>query len=165
MVVSLTYKQVLRIISFPVYALYSDNFYVRDGLVLLNERVIDDRNQSGDTLGKRRLQTPHKLVRLSKAYEEFFDIILENSPRYIDSKGGIFSYDKTEWHTVKSVRVKRREVLETHTRLWCWGINFPFILRKPHQGKGWAEILYLKGRPWKLYGLSEERQADKRRKI
>ena len=50
----------------------SDNFYVRDGLVLLNEKVIDDRNQSGDTLGKRRLQTPHKLVRLSKAYEEFF---------------------------------------------------------------------------------------------
>ena len=110
MVASLTYKQVLKYIRFPVYALPSEDFYVRDDLLLLNELVVDDRNQTGDTLGVRRLQTPHKLKKLNKAYEEYFDILSENPPAMVDSKGKIFSYEKTEWHTVKSVRIKRREI-------------------------------------------------------
>jgi len=72
---------------------------------------------------------------------------------------------KTEWHTVKSVRIKRREARDTHTRLWCSGVNFPFIINKPHYSKEWASVLYLNKKPWLLYDLSEERQEDSRRKI
>lgn len=165
MVASLTYKQVLKYVRFPVYALPSEDFYVRDGLLLLNELVVDDRNQAGDTLGVRRLQTPHKLKKLNKAYEEYFDILKENPPVMVDSNGKIFSYEKTEWHTVKSVRIKRREARDTHTRLWCSGVNFPFIINQPHYSKEWASVLYLNKKPWLLYDLSEERQEDSRRKI
>ena len=165
MVASLTYKQVLKNILFTVYALPSEDFYIRDGLLLLDELVVDDRNQSGDTLGRRRLQTPHKLKKLNKAYLEYFDILKENPPIMIDSWGKIFSYQKTEWHTVKSVSIKRREARDTHTRLWCKHVNFPFIINQPHYSKNWASVLYLNKKPWLLYDLSEERQEDSRRKI
>jgi hypothetical protein len=166
MVVSLTYKTLLRQVLFPVYALPNEDYYVRDGLLFLDELVVDDRNQPGDTLGKRRLQTPHKLKKLSKAYSEYFDLLKENPPIMIDSRGKIFSYKKTEWHTVRSVKIKRKELKNTHTRIWCEKINFPFLINQPYHGKMWASVLYLRGnKPWILYDLTEERQEDSKRKI
>ena len=95
MVISLTYKQILRSIKFPVYSLGTENFYLRDGLLLVNDLVVDDRNQPGDTLGKRRLQTPHKKRRLTGVYEEFLDIVKNKTTVLIDNNGVIFSYERS----------------------------------------------------------------------
>jgi len=165
MVVSFNYRQVLRSITFPIYAVRNEDFYLRDGLILLNEKVIDDRNQPGDTLGKRRLQTPHPLLKLGKCCEEFINLLKSKDRIHIDTKGNIFSYEKTKWTKTKSIRIKRKEVVETHTRLWLQGVNFPFLERSPPHGKDWANVLYFNKRPWIIYSFSEEREKDFRRKI
>lgn len=165
MVVSLTYKQILRSVLFPVYRLQSEDFYYRDGLLLLDELVIDDRNQPGKTLGMRRLQTPHPLKKISKIYPEFIDIVKDHPKYMIDSNGKIFSYEKTEYHPVKCVKIKKKEIKETHTRLWLEKVNFAFIVDSPPYGKEWAQVLYLENRPWLLYDLLEEKQKEVKRKI
>jgi len=48
---SLQYKQVLKYVEFPVFILPDvDSMYERDGLLLFNERVVDDRNQDYKTI-------------------------------------------------------------------------------------------------------------------
>lgn len=165
MVVSLTYKQILRKIRFPVHALPSEDFYVQDGLLFIDDLVVDDRNQPGDTIGKRRLQTQHKLKKLSKTYEEFVDIVKENPGTMIDTNGKVFSYEKTEFHTVKSVRIKKKVLKDTHSVLWLEKVNFGFVVKSPPFGKKWAQVLYLDSRPWLLLDFSEEKQKDVKRKI
>lgn len=165
MVVSLTYKQILRKVKFPVYAFPYEDFYVQDGLIIVNEEIVDDKNQPGDTLGKRRLQTPHKLKRLTKVYEEFLDLVIENPGTLIDNNGKIFKYEKTSFQAVKSYRIKKKELKETHTRVWLDGVNFGFIVKSPPLGKSWAQVLHLNNRPWLLYSFSEEKQKEVKRKI
>ena len=165
MVISLTFKQILKNILFPVYEIPREDFYVRDGLLIIDELVIDDRNQAGDTLGKRRLQSPHKLKKLSKMYEGFLDIVKENPPYLIDSNGNTFTYEKTIFTTVKSHKISKKQLKDTHTVLTVKGVNFPFVVREPPLGKEWAQILYLEERPWLLYSLSELREKDAKRKI
>jgi hypothetical protein len=148
-----------------VYSLGTEDFYVRDGLLLVNDLVIDDRNQPGDTLGKRRLQTPHKKRRLVNAYEEFLDIVKENPSVLIDNRGFIFSYAKTKFEKIKSVKIVRKDLQETHSRIWLRGINFAFIVKEPPLAMNWAQVLYLNSRPWLLYGLSEGKLVDSKRKI
>mgnify|MGYP007048733119 CR=1 FL=1 len=92
MVISLTHKQVLKSVLFPVHTLPREEVYWEDGLLLLDNLVVDDRNQKGDTLGKRRLQSPHKLKKLNKTYEEFLDLVRENPTTLIDSNGLVFSF-------------------------------------------------------------------------
>jgi len=45
-------------IKFPIWVINSDNVWEQDGIVFLDNTVLDDLNQKGDTIGKRRLQTP-----------------------------------------------------------------------------------------------------------
>jgi len=165
MVVSLTYRQILRSVKFPVYSLGTEDFYIRDGLLLVNDLVIDDRNQPGDTLGKRRLQTPHKKRRLSIVYEEFLDIVKQNPSVLIDNNGDIFSYNKTKFEKVKSIRIVRKDLEDTHSRIWLRGVNFAFIVKQPPLAMNWAQVLHLNSRPWLLYSLSEDKLKDSNRKI
>ena len=165
MVVSLTYRQILRSVKFPVYSLGTEDFYIRDGLLLVNDLVIDDKNQPGDTLGKRRLQTPHKKRRLSIVYEEFLDIVKQNPSVMMDNNGAIFSYSKTKFEKVKSIRIVRKDLEETHSRIWLKGVNFAFIVKQPPLAMNWAQVLHLNSRPWLLYSLSEDKLKDSNRKI
>lgn len=151
--------------KFPVYSLGTEDFYIRDGLLLVNDLVIDDRNQPGDTLGKRRLQTPHKKRRLSIVYEEFLDIVKQNPSVLIDNNGDIFSYNKTKFEKVKSIRIVRKDLEDTHSRIWLRGVNFAFIVKQPPLAMNWAQVLHLNSRPWLLYGLSEDKLKDSNRKI
>jgi hypothetical protein len=165
MVISFNYKQVLKYIVFPVHVVPREDMYIEDGLLMLDNLVIDDRNQLGDTLGKRRLQTPHKLKQLNKTYQEFLDLIVENPPILIDSSGGVFHYEKTEYQPLKSHKIKKKELQGTHTRIWLHGVNFAFLVSTPPIGKSWAQVLYLNKRPWLIYSFSEDRKKDIKKKI
>ena len=162
---SLTYKQILRSIEFPVFKLPSEDYYLRDGLLLINELVVDDRNQNGQTIGQRRLQTPHKLKKLNTTYLDYIDLVEENPSVLIDSKGTLFHYHKTKFEKVRSYEIKKREPKETHTRIWLRGVNFAFIVPRPPTGKKWAQVLTFNNRPWLLYSFSEEKLPEFNRKI
>lgn len=165
MVVSLPFNKVLRLVKFPVYGLNTDEVYLRDGLLLANELVIDDTNQPGDTLGKRRLLTPHKKKPLTKTYTEFIDLVKENPAFLVDNNGKPFKYQKTVSQVVKSFRIKKRELKDTYTRIWLQDVNFAVIIREPAYEMQWAQMLCLNNNPWLLYSLSEEKMKDFRKKI
>jgi hypothetical protein len=72
------YKNVNKL-RFPVYILPSGNWDRQDGLLFLDGQIVDDRNMTGDTLGLRRLQTPHKsLYSLRQQVEDFRGVIKSN---------------------------------------------------------------------------------------
>ena len=53
----ITYKHLLKL-EFPIYILPHDDWSFSDGLLFLDGKVVDDTNMEGNTIGKRRLQTP-----------------------------------------------------------------------------------------------------------
>jgi hypothetical protein len=146
----------------------SDNISKEDGIVYVDGQVVDDRNMPGDTLGKRRLQTPFKdLVPLRKSVNSFNGVVKNrgNMP-YIDSKGTCFIYEKTEMCTLKYHKIKSVDRKDTGSIVWVKDINFSLeIPRPPSPEMEWAGVLYFKGLPWKLYDFSETKLKNTKKKI
>lgn len=162
----ITYKE-FPLITFPVYPLPNDNWYSQDGLLFLNGEILDDRNQTGETLGHRRLQTPFKnLVPLRNSINSEIGIIKQYKPQYIDNAGKLFLYEKTKFVPLKYHKIKKVERKEVASLLFLHGIKFPFIVpRPPPVDCKWAGVLYLGKDPWLLYEYSEEKLKDTRRKV
>ena len=55
----ITYKTIGHV-AFPAFPLPSSNWEEQDGLLYLDNKLLDDKNMKGKTLGRRRLQTPFK---------------------------------------------------------------------------------------------------------
>ena len=164
MLVELTYSQILKKVTFPVYAI-PEELTFRDGLLTNQERVIDDKNQKGDTLGKRRLQTPHTTYNLNKMCEDFVALMRIKHKNFIDSRGNCFYYKKEQYIPVKPMKIKTKEYKGYYCRLWLAGHNSPFILKSAPLGKEWAHVLLLDTEPWQIYDFSEESCKSYRRMI
>ena len=165
MLPELNFLQVLRRTKFPFFVLDSDEIRYEDGLVLLNEKVVDDRNQKGSTLGQRRLQTPHTLYPLKKCIPGFVELIDCKKRHFIDNRGAYFSYNKTKIVFVKSYRITKKISKGTFTVIFCQDVNFFFATpRYPHSSE-WAQIIELDGLPWKLYSTSDNYMEKYKRKI
>ena len=48
----ITYKTVNKL-KFPVFLLSSSNWHLADGLLFLDEKLLDDRNMPGDSMDRR----------------------------------------------------------------------------------------------------------------
>lgn len=152
-------------ISFPVYVVHTDNIELIDGILWIDDQVLDDRNMPGDTLGKRRLQTPMKsLYPLKYMIENEIGLISHRRNTFIDSDGEPFIYVKTRTATIKYHKIAKIEKKEIATVLWLKGINFPFLEKRPPLGK-WAGVLYNKTIPWMIFDFSESPKKDTWRKI
>lgn len=162
----ITYRQITKL-NFPVFKLPSGNWQNTDGLLFLDHLLIDDKNMEGDTLGKRRLQTPHEnLLPLKKCITSHIGIIKQNSLYFVDKYGQPFIYEKTQMCALKYYKIKKVEQKDTGSLLWVRGVKQPFpIPRPPYDGMLWAGILHLHGLPWLLYEYSEEPKKSTRRKI
>ena len=118
-----TYKDVLRV-TFPVFQLPSDNWSYSDGLLFIENQIVDDKNMSGDSLGIRRLQTPHKnLLPLKKSLLNLTGVIKQNTSTFIDSKGAPFIYEKTEWCKLKYYKIRKIEKKGIASLLWLHGVS------------------------------------------
>lgn len=159
------YLQICRRIRFPIYILSSDNVYFEDGLLFLNGKVVDDTNQSGNSLGARRLQTSHRTANIGKAILNFIGLINCKATKFIDSKGFCFSYVKTKLCNVESRKIIRKISKGTHTVILAKGINCTFSMDYYPHAEEWAQILMLNELPWKLLSVSEKEAAIFKRKI
>lgn len=163
----ITYSKISQI-SFPVFKLAKFNWREEDGLIFLGDKILDDRNQPGETLGIRRLQTPHKnLYRMRCCIDNHLGIIKQiGDPFYVDNKGLIFIYKKTlncKLHYHEITKVERRDVASL---IRVKGVRQPFTVpRPPTHGALWAGVLYLHGLPWMLYEYSEEKKKSTTRKV
>lgn len=91
-----TYKS-LHKVKFPLYALKSENWWEQDGLLFLDNRVLDDKNMRGSNLGLRRAQTGDpRLYKLNKQIISVQGVLKSSYKYFIDSNGTPFIYEKTK---------------------------------------------------------------------
>ena len=152
---------------FPVYVLNSDNIWNQDGIVLIDEKVLDDLNQTGDTIGQRRLKTPLKnLFPLKFQIDNIVGLIKHRGKNYIDSTGRYYYYEKTTFTKLVCHKIRSVEDNEKSSTIWLEGIVFSFEEKRPPKStESWAQVLYLNGIPWKIYEFLEQKQEPTRRKI
>ena len=161
----LTYKDLPRI-EFPVFALPSDNLFVQDGLLFHNNAVVDDKNQIGENLGARRIQTPHQILKLRTCCEDISQLIDNRAPAYIDYSGYVFTYRKTKYQRVIYHRILSVIPKDFACILKLSKVNFPVIVKRPPpHGKEWVGMLYFNNKPWLAYEYSDYRCAPRRRMI
>lgn len=162
----ITYKEINKI-QFPVFILPSGNWELVDGLLLIDNQIVDDKNMPGATLGIRRLQTHFtELVPLRHSIDSLIGILKQTTKYFIDSKGTPFIYQKTMNSSLKYYKIRKVELKEKASVLWLKDVNFPFTIpRPPPQETTWAGVLHIGGLPWLLYEYSEEKLKDTRRKV
>ncbi len=163
----ITWKK-LGSIEFPIFALPSSNWEEQDGLLFIDNRVVDDRNMPGKTIGMRRLQTPIKdLVPLRGSIAAPVSLIRQTRIKtFIDNVGTPFIYEKTTSSSLKYYKIRKIERKDIASVLWLKGVSFPFkVPRPPNEGFTWAGVLHLKDIPWLLYEYSETAKSDTRRKV
>ena len=164
---ALTYKNLPKI-TFPIYPIDIDNLEIKDGLILLHGKVVDDLNMKGSSLGIRRLQSPFndRLQPLRKGVANVVGIIKNKYKNFIDYEGTLFRYQKTKFCEVKYLRIDKIELKGSASLLLVEGVKRPFTIpRPPEQGQFWALVLHLDGLPWMIYGYSSIKELDFIRKI
>jgi len=163
--VVITYKK-LKNIQFPVYLLPHEDWSFSDGLMFMEGKVVDDRNQEDNSLGKRRLFTPHELFPLSRSVDSMQGLLKQTEKTFIDTSGRPFIYEKTKRCDLKYYKIKKKELRDTYTLLWLEGVNSPFTVpRPPEADMLYAGVLLLHGLPWILYEYSEQAKKTTWRKV
>ena len=157
----------LEQIKWPVYVLHSDEIEERDGLLFCDTEIVDDKNMKGETLGLRRLQSPHKnLYKLKVMIEGFQDFVHHKGSNYIDSKGKYFRWIKNKTCSLISHKIDKVEKRDIATLIWVKDIPFPFFVKRPPEARlRYASILYMGSQPSILYSFSETKQRKTWRKI
>ena len=148
----ITYKQ-LHKINFPIYVLPSNEWYVKDNVLFLNDLVLDERNMPGETIGIRRLQSRRKdLFKLRRIIFNVEDLVKSNKKHFIDSHGKAFTYERKYSSKLKTYRIKRIQRKETASLLWLYEVPNPITIpRPPDQGTSFVRILHIGDSPWLFY--------------
>ena len=162
----ITYRQ-FKNLDFPLFLLGSSNWELVDGLLLLDGELLDDKNMPGDTLGLRRMLTPHKKqYHLKEMITTANGLMKQKTKHFIDNSGRPFTYEKIEFAQLKYLKIKKIDYKTKACLLWVHGCSFPFTIpRPPETGYTWAGILHIKNNPWLLYEYSKEKLKDTRRKV
>ena len=163
----ISYNNIRTEVDFPVFPLPTGDWEVIDGLLLLDDKVLDDKNMEGRTLGARRIQTPHKnIYQLKKMIASYNGILKQKSNYFIDNLGRPFYYHKKRFAQLKYLRIKRVEKKEVASLVWARGVKTPFTVpRPPEDNMLWAGVLHLQGLPWVLYEYSETKLKDTKKKV
>lgn len=154
-------------LQFPLYVLPSDDWYSTDGVLFLQEQVVDERNMPGETLGTRRLQCGRDdLLPLNKAILGIPDLVHCRTKIFIDNKGRPFIYQKEYRSKLKSYRIKKIELKDTASLLWVYGWPSPFtIVRPPFGDPEWVRFLHFEGAPWIIYDYVRQPTKDTYRRV
>ena len=162
----ITYKNLPKL-TFPCFLLDSGNWDMADGLLFIDGELLDDKNQSGKTLGARRVQTPHKNLHiLKRMVSNRTGLVKQRTKYFIDNAGHPFIYEKTLMLPLKYLKINKVVKKDTAALIWVKGHNFPFTVPRPTEtGYTWAGLLHVKGLPWMLYEYSEKKLKDTRRKV
>ena len=154
-------------IVFPVFVIHSDNTEEIDGILWLDDQVLDDKNMEGETLGIRRIQSPMKSIYpLKYMIEDEIGLMKHRGRTFIDNEGKVINYEKTRSLKLKYHKIVKREKKGIATVLWLKDVPFPYAEKSPPDPDlTWAGLLYNMGIPWKIYDFSSEKKKDTWRKI
>jgi len=154
-------------IIFPIFTLHTDEIMFVDGILWIENQVLDDTNMKGETLGIRRLQSPMTSIYPLKYMLKDIRAYLDHQGKYyIDTTGRFFRKIKTTKVKLKYHKILRVEKKDIASVLWVKDCPFPFTMDRPLAGsEAWAGLLYRKGLPWLLYDTSSKKMKDSWRKI
>lgn len=155
----------LNKVTFPVFKLPSAP-YVTDGLVVTDRGIVDDTNQPFNTLGRRRLKSPHEMVRVSLYCSDFPDMLKRSKGKtyYIDNVGLLFYYQKTDFTKLYSHKINKILKKETYSLVYLDKIDYPFKVSRPPLGS-FCSVLYYNEVPWLIYNSTEAPHKAKNIKV
>lgn len=154
-------------IKFPIFVLHTDEIMFVDGILWIENQVLDDTNMRGETLGLRRLQSPMTSMYPLKYMIKDTRAYLEHQGKYyIDTTGRFIRKIKTIKAELKYHKILRMEKKGVATVLWIKDCPFPFTLERPlAASEEWAGFLYRAGLPWLLYDTANKKKKNSWRKI
>lgn len=157
----------MKTLKYPVYPLRSNDWTILDGVVFVEGKVVDERNMPGKSLGIRRLQSGRRdLYKLRKPIKDFPTMLKSTAPAFVDSKGKIFTYEKTYSSKLITYKMSKLVKKEVASLLYLQGIETPFeIPRPPPPEYEWARVLHVNGLPWLLYDYVREHLKPTYRRI
>ena len=80
-------------IRFPIYVINEEPEEI-DGLVIIGDQVVDDKNMDGSSIGIRRLQTPMKSIYpLRYQIDDEVGMMKHRGKHFIDTNG-VYWYDE-----------------------------------------------------------------------
>ena len=128
---------------FPLYIIHSDNIELIDGILWLDDQVLDDKNMDGKTLGRRRIQSPMKSIYpLRYMIEDEIGLMRHRGKTFLDSGGRVFNYEKTETCKLHYNKILNREKKTIATVLWLKDCPVPFAEKSPPSEElTWAGVL------------------------
>ena len=97
------------VIKFPAYVLSEEPEEI-DGLLIIADQVVDDRNMSGETLGIRRLQSPMKSIYpLRYMVDDEVGMMKHRGKHFIDTNGVYWYNEKKKTATLKYHKIRKVE--------------------------------------------------------
>jgi len=163
---TITYKSLLRL-NYPLFVLPNDNWFSTDGVLFLDDKVLDERNMPGETLGIRRIQCGRSdLQPLKKAVFHPSEMVNNRHKFFIDSKGTPLIYEKTYSSKLKCYKIKSVQHKGEASLLWLHGVSFPITIpRPPGELAAYARVLHQGRHPWLLYDYVSHPTKDTYRKV
>ena len=155
----------LHKVNYPVYKVDQEPITV-DGLTFVGGNIVDDKNISAPTLGARRLLSPHKIYRIFRHRGDVVDLIKDTGTRswYIDNLGSAFNYKRTSLQKLVCHKIENIIYRDFYSLIILEGINFPVVVNRPPVGS-YAQMLYYRDLPWKLYNIMYEWEKPTRKKV
>lgn len=125
-------------IRFPAYILSEEPEEI-DGLVLIGDQIVDDKNMPGETLGMRRLQSPMKSIYpLRYQIDDEIGMMKHRGKHFIDTNGVYWYNEKTGTAQLKYHKIRKIDRKDIATVVWLKDVPFPFIeARPPQEGSSW----------------------------
>lgn len=154
-------------INFPVYPLPNLDIMWEDGKVFIfGNRLVDDYNLPGDTIGKRRLLIEDKKYNIKTAYEDYGDMLEGRDKYFVDNLGIYFNYKRTKRCKVVPHKIKEVILCDGYSRLKLASIPFDVVIKRPPpDGFTWVGMLYVKKVPWIPYYYSIKKGEVKIRMV
>lgn len=156
-------------LQFPLYTIPNDNWDINDGVVFVNNRVVDDLNWPGKSIGVRRLQAKWPdMWKLKKPLFYINDVLKTKKKFFISSGGEPFTYNKTGFQKVKYHQVRKFELRDTYTSVYVHGISIPLNIPRPpadFRFVSWARVLYYNDFPWMVFDFAYSKKGDTRIKV
>ena len=145
----------------------SDDWYIIDGVLFVQEQVADERNMPGKTLGVRRIQCGRKdLLPLQKAILDIPDLTHCRTKFFIDNEGRPFIYEKLIRSKLKSYRIKKIDLKDSASVVWVYDWPTPFTVPRPPQGNPeYVRLLHYNGAPWIIYDYVRQPTKDTYRRV
>lgn len=153
---------------YPVYVIHGEPEEL-DNMLWLEDQVIDDRNMLGDSLGKRRLQTPMKSIYpLKYQCDDEVAMLKHRGKHFVDSDGKYFYNEKLNRVPLKYFKIKKVIKKVKFAQIWFnpKEIGLPFsVVRPPKAEETWAGVIFKNNIPYAIWEFSTERKKDTWRKI